>query len=134
MQPDGLLPVPKQLVLTDSVLADLLIGYLRQAGSDLGFEDFRVVRVTVVPGERTVGRSVLPCAHRVLATYTVAFGASFCAVTLNLTLTHEDDDGTPYTAIEIVKIISSLREAHAIWAEEDREPKPPVENNKVYIQ
>lgn len=134
MQPDGLLSIPKQLVLTDSVLSDLLIGYLRQAGSDLGFEDFRVVRVTMVPGERTVGAGVVPCAHRVLVTYTVAFGASFCSVTLNLTLTHEGDDGTPYTAIEIAKIISSLQEAHALWAEEDRESKPPMESNKVYIQ
>ena len=127
---DGLVRLPRGLVLTTQAMETMLTMYIQQSIKQLGLEDADLIYLAVVPRLRRD----FPAPGGWLVTYTVRMGLDFCSLSLALDTVAEDDEGVPFQAMPVGALKDSIRELHEFWLERASSSATSDTTNKVYMQ
>lgn len=127
---DGLVRLPRGLVLTTQAMETMLSMYIKQSLDKLGMDDADLIYLAVVPQIR----NDVPVPSGWVVTYTVRMGVDFCSLSLALSTVFEDDEGVPFQAMPVKTLTDSLHELQAFWLDRSSSGPVPTTANKVYLQ
>lgn len=127
---DGLVRLPRGLVLTTQAMETMISMYIKQSLDRLGMDDADLIYLAVVPKIR----NDVPVPSGWVVTYTVRMGVDFCSLSLALSTVFEDDEGVPFQAMPVKTLTDSLHELQAFWLDRSSSGPAPTTANKVYMQ
>ena len=127
---DGLVRLPRGLVLTTQAMETMISMYIKQSLDKLGMDDADLIYLAVVPQIR----NDVPVPSGWVVTYTVRMGVDFCSLSLALSTVFEDDEGVPFQAMPVKTLTDSLHELQAFWLDRSSSGPTPTTANKVYLQ